>query len=60
MNTTPSVLVVDDDADLLRLLGMRLQSSGYRPITVASGEEALARLAVSRPRAVITDLRMQG
>ncbi len=60
MNTATSVLVVDDDADLLRLLGMRLQSSGYRPITVASGEEALARLAVSRPRAVITDLRMQG
>ena len=56
----PSVLVVDDDADLLRLLGMRLQSAGYKPVPVASAEEALARLAVARPRAVITDLRMQG
>ncbi len=58
--TAPSVLVVDDDADLLRLLGMRLQSAGYKPVPVASAEEALARLAVARPRAVITDLRMQG
>jgi two-component system response regulator GlrR len=54
------VLVVDDDADLLRLLGMRLQSAGYKPVSANSGEEALARLAVSRPRAVITDLRMPG
>jgi two-component system response regulator GlrR len=58
--TAPSVLVVDDDADLLRLLGMRLQSAGYKPVPVTSAEEALARLAVARPRAVITDLRMQG
>ncbi|MBW4048135.1 MAG: sigma 54-interacting transcriptional regulator [Proteobacteria bacterium] len=59
-STAPSILVVDDDADLLRLLGMRLQSAGYKPVPVASAEEALARLAVARPRAVITDLRMQG
>ncbi len=56
----PNVLVVDDDADLRRLLGMRLQSAGYKPLVASSGEEALARLAVSRPRAVITDLRMPG
>ncbi|HEX7970983.1 MAG TPA: sigma 54-interacting transcriptional regulator [Thiobacillus sp.] len=56
----PTVLLVDDDPDLLRLLSMRLQSSGYRVVTAGGGEEALARLAVSRPHAVITDLRMQG
>ena len=56
----PNVLVVDDDEALLRLLSIRLQSAGYKPAGVASGAEALARLAVARPQAVITDLRMQG
>ncbi len=55
-----SVLVVDDDADLLRLLDMRLRSAGFRPVLAGSGEQALASLAVARPRAVITDLRMPG
>ncbi|WP_297912058.1 sigma 54-interacting transcriptional regulator [Thiomonas sp.] len=58
--SSASVLVVDDDADLLRLLDMRLRSAGYRPVLASSGEQALARLAVARPRAVITDLRMPG
>ena len=56
----PAVMVVDDDAALLRLLTLRLDSAGYDPIGVRSGEEALSRLSVSRPCAVITDLRMQG
>ncbi len=58
--SSASVLVVDDDADLLRLLDMRLRSAGFRPVLAGSGEQALARLAVARPRAVITDLRMPG
>ena len=60
MTEPASVLVVDDDADLLRLLDMRLRSAGFRPVLAASGEQALARLAVARPRAVLTDLRMPG
>ena len=60
MTEAASVLVVDDDADLLRLLDMRLRSAGFRPVLAASGEQALARLAVARPRAVVTDLRMPG
>ncbi len=60
MTTRHAVLVVDDDADLRRLLDMRLQAAGYRVLTAAIGEEALSRLAVERPRAVITDLRMPG
>ncbi|OYV38601.1 MAG: two-component system response regulator GlrR, partial [Thiomonas sp. 20-64-5] len=55
-----SVLLVDDDPDLRRLLAIRLRSAGYVPITVASGAEALGSLAANRPSAVITDLRMDG
>src|SRR5918992_403545 len=56
----PTVLLVDDDKDLLQLIAMRLTASGYAVTAVESGEAALAALAVSRPQVVVTDLRMQG
>jgi two-component system response regulator GlrR len=56
----PKVLLVDDDKDLLQLIGMRLQAAGYAVTAVESGEAALAALAVARPQAVVTDLRMGG
>jgi two-component system response regulator GlrR len=54
------VLLVDDDKDLLQLIAMRLTAAGYAVTAVQSGEQALASLAVARPQAVVTDLRMQG
>jgi two-component system response regulator GlrR len=54
------ILLVDDDPDLLKLISLRLTSTGYRVRTADSGETALATIAVQRPAAVITDLRMPG
>jgi two-component system response regulator GlrR len=54
------ILLVDDDPDLLKLISLRLTSAGYRVRTADSGETALATIAVERPGAVITDLRMPG
>ncbi len=54
------ILLVDDDPDLLRLLGLRLTSAGYELTTASSGVEALSRLSNARPHVVITDLRMEG
>ena len=54
------VLLVDDDPDLLRLISLRLTSAGYHVRTADSGETALAALAVARPAAVVTDLKMPG
>ncbi len=54
------VLLVDDDPDLLKLIGLRLSSAGYTVRTAESGEAALAALAVARPAVVISDLRMPG
>jgi two-component system, NtrC family, response regulator GlrR len=56
----PSILVVDDDPDLLRLMQIRLSAAGYAVTTAESAERALAQLAVARPRVVVTDLRMSG
>ena len=53
-----NVLIVDDDPDLLKLLAMRLQASGYDVTAVDSGEKALSEVTLRRPRVVVTDLRM--
>jgi two-component system response regulator GlrR len=54
------ILLVDDDADLLELVSMRLGSAGYAVTAVESAEAALASLEVTRPQVVVTDLRMGG
>ncbi len=54
------ILLVDDDADLLELLSIRLSASGYEVESVNSAEAALNHLDVSRPQLVITDMRMSG
>ena len=58
--TKARILLVDDDRDLLKLISLRLTAAGYEVQTAESGEQALAQLAVARPRLVITDLRMEG
>ena len=60
MTSRPSILVVDDDPDLLRLMQIRLAAAGYAVTTAESAERALAQLAAARPRLVVTDLRMSG
>jgi len=55
-----TVLVVDDDPDILKLLSMRLSAAGYAVQAATSGEQALASLAVNRPDVVVTDLKMGG
>ena len=57
---TGDILLVDDDPDLLKLISLRLTSTGYRVRTADSGETALAAIAIARPAVVITDLRMPG
>jgi two-component system, NtrC family, response regulator GlrR len=55
-----TILIVDDDPDLLKLLALRLGAAGYAVQTAESGERALAAIAVSRPDIVVTDLKMGG
>jgi two-component system response regulator GlrR len=56
----PRILIVDDEAPLLKLLAMRLDLEGFDVATADSGERALALLAASKPQLVITDLKMGG
>lgn len=52
------VLLVDDDPSLLRLLSLRLRAEDYAVDTADNAEQALAKLEVTQPHLVITDLKM--
>jgi DNA-binding response OmpR family regulator len=54
----PTVLIADDDRDILELLAYRLGREGYEVLRASDGEEAL-RLAVERkPDLALLDVMM--
>ena len=55
-----SVLVVDDEEDILELVRYNLVKEGYRVHTVASGEEALAAARTHHPNVIVLDLMLPG
>jgi two-component system response regulator GlrR len=54
------LLVVDDDADMLRLLSLRLSAAGYQVTAATSAESALTQLEIELPRLVLSDVRLPG
>ncbi|WP_052665536.1 response regulator [Nitriliruptor alkaliphilus] len=53
-----TVLVVDDEPDVLLLCRVNLEFEGYRVIEAGDGEAALARLAEEVPDVVLLDVMM--
>jgi len=58
MNEGARILIVDDDPDMLHLIGVRLTAAGYQVTQAHSGEAALVNFRQQRHQLVITDLRM--
>ncbi|HKB84322.1 MAG TPA: EAL domain-containing protein, partial [Burkholderiales bacterium] len=56
----PTLLMVDDDAANLDLIGRLLRHEGLRILTAGSAEEALEMLAVNKVGVVLADHRMPG
>jgi two-component system, response regulator, stage 0 sporulation protein F len=56
----PSLLIVEDDASLRKLYETEFAEEGYAVMSVSSGEEALERLRVSPPEALVLDIRLGG
>jgi two-component system response regulator GlrR len=54
------ILLVDDDANLLELLSIRLIAAGYETTIAKSAEEAINYLDLTRPQLVISDVQMSG
>ena len=53
-----TILVVDDEKDILELLKYNLEKDGYRVLTAENGKIAL-KLAESKPDLVVLDVMMQ-
>jgi CheY-like chemotaxis protein len=56
----PTVLVADDDHDILRLLSRRLKHRGYHVVTATTGDEALKLVFGEPPDAAVLDGIMPG
>jgi two-component system phosphate regulon response regulator PhoB len=57
-NPVPSVLIVDDERDLLSLLDFNLRQAGFQTLLAATGEEALAHVRRAVPDLVLLDLML--
>jgi PAS domain S-box-containing protein len=55
---TDTVLVVDDDPDMLDLFGRFLAGEGFLVVTASTGEEGLARAKALHPDAVVLDVML--
>jgi two-component system, OmpR family, alkaline phosphatase synthesis response regulator PhoP len=53
-----SILVVDDDPKIVRVVEINLTQAGYQVRTAADGEEALAAATQERPDLVLLDVMM--
>ena len=56
----PSILIVEDEADIRELVRYHLDQEGYAVDEADSGEKALERAAATRPALIILDLMVPG
>ena len=54
------VLIVDDEIDILQMLGKRLTASGYSAIKATNGKDAIALAKSQHPDIIILDIIMPG
>lgn len=52
------VIAIDDDADLLRLVRVKLTKEGFEVITAVDGEEGVDTVLREKPDVVIIDIMM--
>ena len=53
-----TILVVDDEIDVLEMIELGLRSAGYQMLTADSGERAIEIFGQQRPDLVICDIKM--
>jgi CheY-like chemotaxis protein len=55
-----TVLIVDDEPNIVAFVRLALEDEGYTVVTASEGGEALEALRSVRPRLILVDLRMPG
>ena len=53
-----TILIVDDEPYVLRVLRLKFENAGYRVVTAVNGSDGLDKLKKERPRVVISDQNM--
>ena len=56
--TKHTVLLIDDDESIRKVLRLRLERAGYRVLIAQQGEEGLALATTERPALILLDLQM--
>ncbi|CAE6962160.1 MULTISPECIES: response regulator [Pseudomonas] len=56
MSQGPSILLIDDEAQIRKFLRIALSAQGYRVLEAANGEDGLAQAALQSPDVVVLDL----
>lgn len=59
-NNPTSILVIDDEPQMRRMLRISLESAGYRVWEASTGEEGLVEAASRRPEVILLDLSLPG
>lgn len=59
-STGKTILVVDDDPEIVTMVSLRLGKRGYRVLTAVDGVQALATTRRDHPDLVILDVMMPG
>jgi pilus assembly protein CpaE len=52
------ILIVDDDLDTLKLVGLILQRQGYQIVAANSGSQGLAKASAEHPNLILLDVMM--
>lgn len=52
------ILLVDDEQDILEIVGYNLSQEGYQIVTASNGKEAIAKAKKERPQLIILDVMM--
>ncbi len=60
METRGRVLLVDDEAAILKILRIKLRVSGYDVISAPDGEKALELVDAAKPDIMLLDILMPG
>ena len=58
--TKETILIVDDEEDIIELIRYNLKTEGYSILTAQSGEQAIKIANQSRPNLIILDLMLPG
>ncbi len=55
---TEKILIIDDDLDTLRLVGLMLQRQGYKIVAAINGKQGLSYADTERPDLILLDVMM--